>query len=394
MSFLIRNTIKFRRKSVNFQPYPFERLKELITPISPKKDVLSLTIGEPQFETPHFIQNELKDYVSELRFYPKSSGEEYLKKAQIEFVKNRFNITLDPLEIIPTFGTREVLFNFPQFFLFDKSNPIIAHPNPFYQIYEGASIATRSKTIYMNLQKSNQFKPTLTDEEKKQVDLVILNSPNNPTGATLSLDELKEWVQWALEYDFVLLNDECYSEIYQFSPPAGILEASYAVGNKSFKNILALNSISKRSSAPGLRSGFISGDANILKEYQKYRTYIGCAIPNPLQRAAAKAWQDTCVCEGIRQKYARNLEIAQEIFSDIHIEPYTFYMWLEVGDDIDFTQKLYEKEGILVLPGSFLGRNTIGKGYVRIALVYEEAITIRSLKTLKEFLSQYVKKGF
>lgn len=379
---------------MNFQPYPFEKLKELITPIRPKKDVLSLTIGEPQFETPHFIQNELKDYVSELRFYPKSSGEEYLKKAQIDFVKNRFDITLDLLEIIPTFGTREVLFNFPQFLLFDKSNPVIAHPNPFYQIYEGASIATRAKTIYMDLQKSNHFKPTLTDEEKKQVDLVILNSPNNPTGATLSLDELKQWVQWALEYDFVLLNDECYSEIYQSSPPAGILEASYAIGNKGFKNILALNSISKRSSAPGLRSGFISGDRNILKEYQKYRTYIGCAIPNPLQRAAAKAWQDRNICEDIRQKYARNLEIAQEIFSNIHIEPYTFYMWLEVGDDIDFTQKLYEQEGILVLPGSFLGRNTIGKGYVRIALVYEEEITIKSLKILKDFLSQYAKKGF
>lgn len=392
MPFSIR-TIKTRRKRVDFQPYPFERLRELIAPIVPKKDVLSLTIGEPQFETPDFIQKELKDYAQELRFYPKSSGEEYLKKAQIDFVKNRFDITLDPLEIIPTFGTREVLFNFPQFLLFEKSNPVIAHPNPFYQIYEGASIASRAKTIYMDLKKSNHFKPILSDEEKKQVDLVILNSPNNPTGATLSLDELKQWVQWALEYDFVLLNDECYSEIYQSSPPAGILEASYAIGNKSFKNILALNSISKRSSAPGLRSGFISGDKNILKEYQKYRTYIGCAIPNPLQRAAAKAWQDSAICEKIRQKYAKNLQIAQEIFSDIHIEPYTFYMWLEVGNDIDFTQKLYEKEGILVLPGSFLGRNNLGKEYVRIALVYEEEITIKSLKILKEFLSQYTKKG-
>lgn len=378
---------------MNFQPYPFEKLKELIAPITPKKNTLSLTIGEPQFQTPIFIQNELKDYAEELRFYPKSSGEEYLKKAQMDFVKNRFDITLDPLEIIPTFGTREVLFNFPQFLLFEKPNPIIAHPNPFYQIYEGASIACRAKSIYMDLKKSNHFKPTLTDEEKKQVDLVILNSPNNPTGVTLSLDELKQWVQWALEYDFVLLNDECYSEIYQSSPPAGILEASYAVGNKSFKNILALNSISKRSSSPGLRSGFISGDRNILKEYQKYRTYIGCAIPNPLQRAAAKAWKDTRICENIRQKYAKNLQIAQEIFSDIHIEPYTFYMWLEVGNDIDFTKKLYKEEGILVLPGSFLGRNGLGKEYVRIALVYEEKITIKSLKTLKEFLSQYAKKG-
>ncbi|PAF53273.1 hypothetical protein BKH42_07035 [Helicobacter sp. 13S00482-2] len=379
---------------MNFEPYPFERLRELIADILPKKKQIILTIGEPQFQTPDFIQEELKNYAPELRFYPKSSGEEYLKKAQIDFVKNRFDVSLESSELISTFGTREVLFNLPQFLLFDKVHPVIAHPNPFYQIYEGASVACRAKTIYMDLSESNDFKPFLTQQQRKQADLVILNSPNNPTGATLSLDELKVWVKWALEDDFILLNDECYSEIYQFSPPAGILQASLEAGNKEFKNILALNSISKRSSAPGLRSGFIAGDKNILGQYQKYRTYLGCAIPNPIQRASSKAWEDVVVSEEIRQKYVKNLQIAQELFPNTTIEPYTFYMWLKVGNDIDFTKKLYEQEGILVLPGSFLGRGGIGREYVRIALVYEEEIIRDSLVILSDFLCDYLKKGF
>ncbi|PAF49150.1 hypothetical protein BKH41_03430 [Helicobacter sp. 12S02232-10] len=376
---------------MNFQPYPFERLKNLTASIIPKKQGLTLTIGEPQFQTPLLIQDELKDYAYELRYYPKSDGEDYLKNAQLHFIKNRFGISLKSTQIIPTFGTREVLFNFPQFLLFDTPEPTIAHPNPFYQIYEGAAIASRAKTIYMNLEKANDFKPILNSEEKKQVNLVILNSPNNPTGATLSMDELKLWVKWALEYDFVLLNDECYSEIYQSTPPISILQASYESGNQEFKNILALNSISKRSSAPGLRSGFIAGDENILKNYRRYRSYIGCAIPNPLQRASAKAWGDFCLSEDIRKKYAKNLQIAQKIFPQTFISPYTFYLWLEVTEDIDFTQKLYEEEGILVLPGSFLGREGIGKGYVRIALVYEENILKPALKTISNFLNSYLK---
>ncbi|PAF41894.1 succinyldiaminopimelate transaminase [Helicobacter sp. 11S02596-1] len=376
---------------MNFQPYPFEKLKQLIAPITPQKQGLTLTIGEPQFPTPRPIVETLIKHADELRYYPKSAGEDYLKNAQLDFVQKRFNITLKPTQIIPTLGTREVLFNFPQFLLFDVPAPIIAHPNPFYQIYEGASIACRAKTIYMNLKTTNDFKPILTHEEKSQAHLVILNSPNNPTGATLSITELKQWVKDALRYDFVLLNDECYSEIYQNNPPASILQASYEVGNKDFKNILAINSISKRSSAPGLRSGFIAGDEGILKAYGQYRSYLGCAIPNPLQRASAQAWGDFATSEAIRKKYAKNLQIAKEIFPHAHIPPYAFYLWFEVKNDTDFTQKLYEKEGILVLPGSFLGREGMGKGYVRIALVYEGDILEGALKTIASFLKTYQK---
>ena len=279
---------------MNFEPYPFEKLNNLLENITPNKNYepSALTIGEPQFETPDFIQKALCQNSSQLRKYPKIAGEENLRAAQRKFVKTRFSVTLSDEQIIPTFGTREVLFNFPQFFLFDKKEPTIAFTNPFYQIYEGAAIASRAKTIYLNLTKENNFKPEIDEKKLSACHLVILNFPNNPTSSTLTLQELGEWVKLALKYNFVLLNDECYSEIYTAKPVPSLLEASLYVGNCAFKNMLVINSISKRSSAPGLRSGFIAGDESILKEYINYRTYIGCASPLPLQSAAAVAWSD------------------------------------------------------------------------------------------------------
>lgn len=379
----------YRGIFMHFQPYPFERLNALIKDISPQKDIIKLTIGEPQFETPNLICQALQDSAKQLRYYPPSSGETYIKDAILRFIKHRYNIMLDSTFIIPTFGTREVLFNLPQFYLSNITSPLVAHPNPFYQIYEGAALASGAKTIYMNLTQENKFKPMLTQEQMKMVNLVILNSPNNPTGVALDLEELKIWVKNALEFDFLLLCDECYSEIYQDSPPAGILEASYAIGNTDFKNIIAINSISKRSSAPGLRSGFVAGDREFLKKYATYRTYAGLAIPFPLQKAAAAGWEDTKECEKIRRIYAKNLQIAQELFPKAHIAPYSFYMWLEVRDDLDFCQKLYHQEGILVLPGRFLGREGVGCGFVRIALVYESEKMRSILLTLQAFYQSY-----
>lgn len=273
-----------------------------------------------------------------------------------------------------------MLFNFPCFFLSHKNSSTIAFPNPFYKIYEGAAIASDSKIIYMNLDSNNSFKPNLSEFELNNVDLVILNSPNNPTGSALSLDELKEWVEFALKYDFVILSDECYIDIYEDIKPNSILQASKEVGNVEFKNILAVNSISKRSSAPGLRSGYIAGDAKILKPYSLYRTYIGVASPLPLQLAASVAWNDDVSSEYFRGIYAKNLALARKILG-VSIEPYTFYVWLKVNDDIAFCRELYAKEGILVLPGSFLGSN--GAGYVRLALVYKEDIIKDALERLK-----------
>lgn len=375
---------------MNFEKYPFEKLNELLAKIKPneKYELSALTIGEPKFETPQFIQDALKESTPLLQKYPASAGLPELKEAMINFVNKRFAVKLQMDEIIPTFGTREALFNFPQFALFDKQNPTIAYTNPFYQIYEGAARASRAKTIHINLTKENNFKAQLNEEQLKQCDLVILNYPNNPTSAQMTKQELGSWVKKALEYDFILINDECYSEIYfdEKEKPASLLEASKEVGNSEFKNILVMNSISKRSSAPGLRSGFIAGDAKILKAYMKYRTYVGCASPVPLQKAAALAWNEETHVEKFRQNYRKNFKLAQEI---LRITPpkATFYIWLEVKDELEFTKKLYEQEHIKVLPGSFLGREGIGKGYVRIALVENEEKTKEVLTRLKGFIN-------
>jgi aspartate/methionine/tyrosine aminotransferase len=379
---------------MNFKPYPFEKLNDLLDDITPNTAYTPavLTIGEPQFETPDFIQKALCDNASLLKKYPKTTGETRLREAMRSFVKRRFDVSLSDAQIIPTFGTREVLFNFPQFLLLDKKESVMAYTNPFYQIYEGAAIATNSEVIHINLTKKNNFKPQVDEAELSRCDLVILNFPSNPTTASLSLQELGEWVKLAQKHNFVLLNDECYSEIYTTTPPPSLLEAAKYVGNHTFSNVLVINSISKRSSAPGLRSGFIAGDAKILKEYMKFRTYVGCASPLPLQYAAATAWSEESHVEKARAVYKENLQLAQEILG-VNLPSTTFYLWLEVGDALGITQKLYKEYNVKVLPGEFLSRTdkkgiNPGKGFVRIALVEDTQKTKDALQRIKECLSE------
>ena len=372
---------------MNFETYPFEKLNNLLENITPNSDysALSLTIGEPQFETPKFILDELTSSAKLLNKYPKTSGEMILRGGMLTYLKNRFNLELENSQIIPTFGTREVLFNFPQFLLHDIKNSVMAFPNPFYQIYEGSAKATRSEVIYMNLTSENSFQPTISEDDLEKCDFVIINTPNNPTSSVILIDELKKWVKLALKYDFVLLNDECYIDLYLDKPLPSLLNASIEVGNSDFKNILVINSISKRSSAPGLRSGFIAGDAKILKEYMTYRTYVGCASPLPLQHASAVAWADQDHVDGFRAKYIKNFEIAKEILGITPPEA-TFYIWLKVDDEIEFTTRLFREYNLKVIPGSFLGREGQGKGFIRLALVYEAEKTREALERIKKAL--------
>lgn len=378
---------------MHFEPYPFEKLTSLLEGITPTSaySPIALTIGEPQFETPAFIQKSLAMHSEELRRYPKTVGEPYLNDSMRSFVKSRFGVELKTDELISSFGTREVLFNFPQYYLFDKANPVMAYTNPFYQIYEGAAIASRAKVIHLNLTEQNSFKPVVDEEELSLCDLVILNFPNNPTASVLSVDELGEWVKLALKHDFLLINDECYSEIYTAQKIPSLLEASVYVGNATFKNVLVINSISKRSSAPGLRSGFIAGDAEILKGYAQYRTYVGCASPLPLQAAAAVAWADDEHVQVARDVYADNFKAAREILG-VETSDATFYLWLKVPNALEFTQALYRDYNVKVLPGEFLARadqkgENPGLGYIRIALVEETTKTIQALMRLKEALN-------
>ncbi len=374
---------------MNFETYPFEKLNTLLDNITPNSNYqpLSLTIGEPQFETPQFILNKLQEKASLLNKYPKTSGEPILREAMLKYLNTRFNLRLTNEQIIPTFGTREVLFNFPQFLLHDVENSVMAYPNPFYQIYEGAAKASNSEVIYLNLTKENNFQPIIDEKELNRCHLVILNTPNNPTSSTILMDELKKWVKLSHSHNFVLLNDECYIDLYLEKPLPSLLNASIEVGNTNFKNILVINSVSKRSSAPGLRSGFIAGDSKILKAYMTYRTYVGCASPLPLQHAAAAAWADQEHVDTFREKYIKNFKIAKEILG---IKPplATFYIWLEVEDEIEFTTRLYKEYNLKVIPGSFLGREEEGKGFVRLALVYEEEKTRECLERIKLALKQ------
>jgi len=300
----------------------------------------------------------------------------------LKYNKERFGLSLDNSQIIPTFGTREVLFNFPQFLLHDVKDPVMVFPNPFYQIYEGAAKACRAEVIYLNLNASNDFQPVVDEVALAKADFVILNSPNNPTSSVMPMDDLKKWVKLALKHDFVLMNDECYADLYLDEPLPSLLNASVEVGNESFNNILVINSVSKRSSAPGLRSGFIAGDAEILKAYMTYRTYVGCASPLPLQHAAAAAWADQEHVAGFREKYKKSFEVAKEVLG-LESPKATFYIWLKVDDEIAFTTRLYEAYNLKVIPGSFLGREGEGQGYVRLALVYEAALTKECLERIK-----------
>ncbi len=372
---------------MHFETYPFEKLNILLEDIIPSSHYtpLSLTIGEPQFDTPQFILDALNRHVSLLNKYPKTVGESILRDAMLKYNKERFDLNLDNTQIIPTFGTREVLFNFPQFLLHNSKDAVMVFPNPFYQIYEGAAKACSAEAIYLNLTASNNFQPVVDEETLRKADFVILNSPNNPTSSVMDMEALKKWVRLALKHDFVLMNDECYIDLYLDEPLPSLLNASMEAGNDRFKNILVINSVSKRSSAPGLRSGFIAGDADILKAYMVYRTYVGCASPLPLQHAAAAAWADQEHVAIFRKKYKKNFEVAKEILG-LDAPEATFYIWLKVEDEIDFTVKLYEEYNLKVIPGSFLGREGEGKGYVRLALVYETEKTKECLQRIKACL--------
>lgn len=376
---------------MKFESYPFEKLAALTKDIAPSGEYspLKLTIGEPQFDTPLFIREKLRETAHTLNKYPKTAGEDELKSAMLGFVHRNFGVELKDEELIPTLGTREVLFNFPQFYLFGKSSPIMAYPNPFYQIYEGAAIASKAEALHLNLRVENRFLPSLEELKKyikngKKPDIVILNSPNNPTAGVMSLETLKVWMNAALEYDFLLINDECYNQIYFGIPPPSLLEAAIAVGNESFKNCLVLNSISKRSSAPGLRSGFIAGDATILKEYLKYRTYVGATNGLPMQYAAAVAWNDEEHVMEAREKYRQNFEIASRYLGTPMADA-TFYIWFAVGNGVEFAANLYRQKNLLVLPGSFLARGFADE-YVRIALVESPQKTEEAIKRLRDFL--------
>lgn len=394
-------------------PYPFEKLAQLKQGVEPPHDktAITLSIGEPTHPTPHFIQEALLTHAQGLGVYPTTKGILELRLAIAQWLAKRFQIPIHHInpdsQLLPVNGTREALFSLAQCVIDATSaQPLVLMPNPFYQIYEGAALLAGAEPYFLNTTEETGFLPdfdSVPEAVWQRCQLLYICSPGNPSGAVLTDADYAKLLQLAEQYDFIIASDECYSELYdnENSPPAGLLQTAYRLGNTTFKRCVVFHSLSKRSNAPGLRSGFVAGDANILQAYFQYRTYHGCAMPLPTQHASIKAWQDEHhVIENrqlYREKFAAFISILAEV-CPITQPPAGFYVWLKIPDalsglsDLMFAQQLFAHEHLTVLPGSFLSRefNGInpGAGYVRIALVAPLDECIKSAHRIKNFFNR------
>jgi N-succinyldiaminopimelate aminotransferase len=388
-------------------PYPFEKLAQLKRGIVPPNDKehIALSIGEPAHATPHLIQETLLTHLHGLSKYPTTKGIPELRMAIANWLSRRFNVPselIDPeTQVLPVNGTREALFSFAQCVIDATSPaPVVIMPNPFYQIYEGAALLAGAEPYYLNTLEDSGYLPdfdAVPDEIWQRCQLIYVCSPGNPTGSVMERAGYEKLLRLAEKYDFVIASDECYSELYddENNPPPGLLETAYAMGNTAFKRCVVFHSLSKRSNAPGLRSGFVAGDADILQQYFQYRTYHGSAMSLPTQHASIEAWQDeTHVIEN-RQLYREKFTAVIDILADvcpISKPPAGFYIWLKVPiADTEFTQRLFAQENVTVLPGSFLSREfdgiNPGQNHVRIALVAPLDECLDAARRIKSFIN-------
>ncbi|MFV2059546.1 MAG: succinyldiaminopimelate transaminase [Gammaproteobacteria bacterium] len=369
-------------------PYPFEKLKLLKSQVSAPTDLnhIALSIGEPKHAPPKFVLSELSNSLANISSYPSTLGNETLRSAISKWLINRFQLPENSItpdnHVLPVTGTREALFSFTQCIIDKTINPLVLMPNPFYQIYEGAAILAGAKPYYLNSVVELNNIPdyhSVPDEIWQQCQLLTICTPGNPSGAVMSIEQLQYLIGLADKFDFIIASDECYSEIYfnDSQPPAGLLQASALLGRTNYERCIVFHSLSKRSNLPGLRSGFVAGDADIIKNYLKFRTYHGCVMPPHHQSASTVAWQDEQHVVENRNLYTQKFQIFIEILeSSIEIKrpDAAFYVWLKTPiNDQDFAQQLYQQQNVTVLPGSFLSRATKtgnpGENYVRLALV-------------------------
>lgn len=389
----------------NLHPYPFEKFSKLLEgKTAARKSAISLAIGEPKHPTPDFILETLKSNLSDIAIYPTTKGLPELRSTVSNWLCERFNLpteSIDPEKnVLPVTGTREALFAIAQTIIGEQTNaPIVILPNPFYQIYEGAALLAGAEPYYLNCTEENNFIPDFSSVPEtiwQRCQLVYLCSPGNPSGAVVSLEQVKQLLEFAEKYNFVIASDECYLEIYQDEeePPVGLLECANQLGNGEYKRCLVFHSLSKRSNVPGLRSGFVAGDSELIADFLRYRTYHGCAMPLHVQKASIAAWGDeTHVIENrekYRTKFSRFCEILNPVL-DLTPPPASFYLWPKLADsDTNFARKLYTSENIKVLPGSFLSRdiNDInpGENRIRIALVAETKECEEAANRIKEFI--------
>lgn len=370
------------------QPYPFEKLTALKAQVTPPADLehIAFSIGEPKHPAPEFVAESLTENMGRLCNYPTTKGLPELRQAIAQWCERRFKLkagSMDPeANVLPVNGTREAIFAFTQAAVNRSDDALVISPNPFYQIYEGAAYLAGAKPYYLNCVAENGFIPdfdAVPESVWQNCQLLFLCSPSNPTGAVTDLDTLKKLIALSDKYDFIVASDECYSEIYldEANPPVGLLQACAELGRDDYKNCIVMHSLSKRSNLPGLRSGFVAGDAALLGPFLQYRTYHGCSMPVQHQLASIAAWNDEAHVLENRDQYRRKFEAVIEILSpvmDVQKPDASFYLWAKTPiDDDTFAQGLFEQQNLTVLPGRYLSRETDGilpgAGFVRMALV-------------------------
>lgn len=389
------------------QPYPFERLNALkagTTP--PDKAHIALSIGEPKHATPGLITAALHDHLSAgLASYPLTKGISPLREAICDWLTRRFDLpsgSLDPQRhALPVSGTREALFAFAQAVVDRRRPALVVSPNPFYQIYEGAALLAGASPHFIPCVRANGYLPDFEAVSAATWDacqLLYLCSPGNPTGAVIPQHTLQHLIELAEKHDFVIAADECYSEIYfdEAAPPVGLLQAAAAMGNTDYRRCVAFHSLSKRSNAPGLRSGFVAGDAVLLDGFLRYRTYHGCALPLQHQHASIAAWRDEQHVIDNRRLYREKFDAVLEILDgclDVTRPDAGFYLWPHTPiSDEDFARELFAQQHVSVLPGRYLSRDVDGANpgadHVRMALVATRAECVEAAHRIKQFVTR------
>lgn len=369
-------------------PYPFERLARLKAGITPPAALphVNLSIGEPKHQPPHFVAEQLISHLHGLATYPLTRGSDELRTAMAEWLVRRFDLpagSIDPARhILPVNGTREALFAFAQAVIDRSRAPRVVMPNPFYQIYEGAALLAGAEPWFQNTTAETGYRPdfgSVPTEVWERCQLVYICTPGNPSGAVLDTAALQQLIGLADRHDFVIAADECYSELYpdETAPPTGLLAAAAAMGRTDYRRCVVFHSLSKRSNLPGLRSGFVAGDADVMAGFLRYRTYHGCSMPPATQAASLAAWTDEAHVrdnrELYRQKFAAVLNTLDGAL-DVRMPDAGFYLWARTPvDDTEFARGLFAQQNVTVLPGSYLSRDAHGinpgRDHVRMALV-------------------------
>ena len=390
----------------HLHPYPFERLNQLKAGAVPPAHLkhIPLSIGEPKHPSPEFVKQVMSNSIDKFAQYPTTKGGIELRQTIARWLEKRFNLGTDSIDpdqhVLPVTGTREALFAFTQAVVNnDMDAPVVLSPNPFYQIYEGAAILAGAEPYYLDCVPEQGFIPDLTTVPEaiwQRCQLLQVCTPGNPTGAVMSIEQLQQAIALADKYDFIIASDECYSEVYfdEQTPPPGLLQACEQMGRRDYSRCVVFHSLSKRSNLPGLRSGFIAGDATILKDFLSYRTYHGCAMSLPVQDASAAAWNDEQHVVDNRTMYREKFAAVTDILADVLDFPQphaSFYLWPQTPiDDREFALGLFAQQNVTILPGQYLSRDSAtgnpGKNRVRMALVASTEECIEAALRIRQYV--------